>query len=90
MAVRIDGCLVVNSYASPDNMADHIPQLMVWLETFEWAGPQIFSGDWNEEFQDSWIEALAEAQGLVPSRVLSDSTRWLGTKCIDYFLHSGI
>eukprot|EP00435_Cladocopium_sp_Y103_P019681 s5354_g4.t1 len=91
VAVEVEGILMVNSYAPPreEAISCHVAELEQFILAQFWRGPSICMGDWNEQFESSYISILASMQGLSYLHVTdTSSTRWEGNRIIDYFLHS--
>lgn len=88
VAVQFAGVLLCNCYTPPQEHknADFSAKLATWQEMKHWEGEQIWCGDFNEEFSDSWISVAASAFGLGQVSFSGDSTRWKGRRIIDYFL----
>eukprot|EP00438_Fugacium_kawagutii_P036025 Skav225105 [mRNA] locus=scaffold3924:92771:102028:- [translate_table: standard] len=86
LAIQIDQVLTLNSYGIPSDEASRkqveITHRLLW--ECQWAGRWLITGDWNQTFQDSWLQTLAEAEhaSLLDMSGIS-STRWLSTRVID-------
>ena len=88
LCLEIEGCLVVNSYAYPDwtNQQEQAILLEEMLVSLDWTQHIVVGGDFNEEWSNSWASIFATMNGLnvVPMDALS--TRWTGSKVLDFFL----
>lgn len=93
VAVKVHNTLLVNAYVWPgeEHAAEFAATLQEWVGGIAWSGKMLWCGDWNEEFEDSWIAAAAGSHGLwpVPNGEV-DCSRWDGRRLIDFFLTNAI
>ena len=88
-AIELFGTLVLNSYCSPCDgcVQEHHCRLSNFFTQSGWNGDWVAGGDWNEVFEGSWASTLALMQGGWQCEVgLVESTRWNGSRTIDYFM----
>eukprot|EP00435_Cladocopium_sp_Y103_P058755 s939_g20.t1 len=89
IAVSIGNTLVLSSYCTPGEefTSQHAVFLHDWFLQLDWKGQWIWAGDWNEEFDSSWIGTVAlMLQGFPVDMPSVSATRWQGRKIIDFFL----
>ncbi len=90
LGIEVEGNLVINSYAHPDYSGNCQQEQAALVEemlvTLNWRNQVILGGDHNEEWSSSWISIVAAIRGLDVVHPDTDSTRWGGSRVIDYFL----
>ena len=90
LGIEVEGNLVINSYAHPDYSGNCQQEQAALVEemlvTLNWRNHVILGGDHNEEWSSSWISIAAAIRGLDVVLPNTDSTRWGGSRGIDYFL----
>ena len=86
LCLEVEGGLVVNSYAYPDWTNQQEQAILLALVSLDWHQHVVVGGDFNEEWSNSWISIVGSMNGLdiVPMEALS--TRWTGSKVLDFFL----
>ena len=86
-SLKVGDTMMINSYVVPTEEAiiQHVQKLEAHLVQADWCGKWLWVGDWNEEFEGSWIATLALMYGGTQAEVsLMSSTRWNGARIIDY------
>ena len=90
-AIEIMEVLMINSYCSPQDsvIPEHIRLLGDHYSSSCWRGDWIAGGDWNECYDGSWVHTLTLLlDGHQCDTGLTSSTRWEGSRVIDYFVGS--
>ena len=85
-AVAVDHILVMNYYVAPrgDYITQQVCKCQDFWEQTSWKGKWVMAGDFNEEWEASWIGTLATVLGGWQPEVNFQSTRWSGSRAIDY------
>ena len=65
LATAVGSLLIVNSYVPPheSNILAHATFMEEFLVSVRWHGSSIWTGAWNEEWDDAQIAAVAEGFG---------------------------
>lgn len=85
-AVAVDHILIMNYYVAPrgDYITQQICKCQDFWEQASWKGKWLMLGDFNEEWEASWIGTLATLLGGWQPEANFQSTRWSGSRAIDY------
>eukprot|EP00438_Fugacium_kawagutii_P026557 Skav203815 [mRNA] locus=scaffold1236:454163:457375:- [translate_table: standard] len=88
LAVEIQDILHVNSYCPPHeaDLHSHAIEFEEMMIRTAWQGSALWCGDWNQLPEDGWISTLGFMLDIVPVFTEESSSRWKGTRLIDYFL----
>ncbi len=88
LGIEVEEVLVLNSYAYPDwtHQQDQATLIEEVLISLDWRHHMVLAGDFNEEWSNSWVSITAALHGLHVVPMDSVSTRWGGSKVLDYFL----
>lgn len=86
--VVVDNLLVVNYYVIPRDEAitQQACKLQDHFEHLRWRGRWLILGDMNEVFDGSWIATLATIYGGWQPECSYESSRWQGSRNIDYII----
>lgn len=93
LALEVNGNLLVNVYLFPreHQRALFCADLDDWLLQIGWHKPHasLVCGDFNETFDQGWVSALLAPRGFYEVELDSTTSRWNGSKVIDFFLTDG-
>lgn len=86
--VAVDSVLVLNYYVAPrsEYLTGQVCRCQDFWEQTGWKGRWVMLGDFNEEWESSWIGTLATLLGGWQPNANFQSTRWNGSRAIDYMV----
>ena len=86
--VAVDSVLVLNYYVAPrsEYLTGQVCRCQDFWEQTGWKGRWVMLGDFNEEWESSWIGTLATLLGGWLPDANFHSTRWNGSRAIDYMV----